>query len=84
MARALDIPPHWMTLQGFGAMERTILDEVLGFRPDFINPHLAHAAKASTAQPCHRTSLLPERRVMMQAWANHLEQLQTGETESGT
>ena len=31
--RALDIPKERMTMHGFRAMARTILDEVLGFRP---------------------------------------------------
>ena len=31
-----------MTMRGFRAMARTILDEVLGFRPDFIEHQLAH------------------------------------------
>ncbi len=43
--RALDIPSDRMTLHGFRAMARTILDEVLGFRPDFIEHQLAHALK---------------------------------------
>ena len=43
--RALDIPRDRMTLHGFRAMARTILDEVLGFRPDFIEHQLAHAVR---------------------------------------
>ena len=34
-----------MTMHGFRAMARTILDEVLGFRPDFIEHQLAHAVR---------------------------------------
>jgi len=34
-----------MTIHGFRAMARTILDEVLGFRPDFIEHQLAHKVK---------------------------------------
>ena len=43
--RALDIPRDRMTMHGFRAMARTILDEVLGFRPDFIEHQLAHAVR---------------------------------------
>ena len=43
--RALDIPPDRMTPHGFRAMARTILDEVLGFRPDFIEHQLAHRVR---------------------------------------
>jgi integrase len=38
-----------MTAHGFRAMARTILDEVLGFRPDFIEHQPAHAVKDPTA-----------------------------------
>ena len=42
--RPLGIPPERMTPHGFRAMARTILDEVLGFRPDFIEHQLAQRA----------------------------------------
>ena len=47
---ALDIPRDRMTLHGFRAMARTILDEVLGFRPDFIEHQLAHAVRDSNGR----------------------------------
>ena len=34
-----------MTMHGFRAMARIILDEVLGFRLDFIEHQLAHAVR---------------------------------------
>ena len=34
-----------MKMHGFRAMARTILDEVLGFRPEFIEHQLAHAVR---------------------------------------
>ena len=40
-----------MTLHGFRAMARTILDEVLGFRPDFIKHRLAHAVRDTNGRP---------------------------------
>ena len=64
--RALDIPRDRMTLHGFRAMARTILDEVLGFRPDFIEHQLAHAVRDPNGRAYNRTAFLPERRVMMQ------------------
>ncbi len=63
--RALDIPPDRMTMHGFRAMARTILDEVLGFRPDFIEHQLAHAVRDPNGRAYNRTAFLPERRVMM-------------------
>ena len=43
--RRLDISKDEMSGHGFRAMARTILDEVLGFRPDFIEHQLAHAVR---------------------------------------
>jgi hypothetical protein len=36
-------PEITLNIHGFRAMARTILDEVLGFRPEFIDHQLAHA-----------------------------------------
>ena len=81
--RALDIPKERMTMHGFRAMARTILDEVLGFRPDFIEHQLAHAVRDPNGRAYNRTAFLPERRVMMQAWADYLDGLRAGEIEPG-
>ena len=81
--RALDIPPDRMTLHGFRAMARTILDEVLGFRPDFIEHQLAHAVRDPNGRAYNRTAFLPERRVMMQTWADYLDRLREGEIDPG-
>ena len=77
--RALDIPKERMTMHGFRAMARTILDEVLGFRPDFIEHQLAHAVRDPNGRAYNRTAFLPERRMMMQAWADYLDRLRAGE-----
>jgi len=45
-------------------MARTILDEVLGFRPDFIEHQLSHAVRNPNRRAYNRTAFLPERRVM--------------------
>ena len=82
--RALDIPKDRMTMHGFRAMARTILDEVLGFRPDFIEHQLAHAVRDPNGRAYNRTAFLPERRVMMQDWADYLDRLRAGEAEPGT
>jgi integrase len=82
--RALDIPKERMTMHGFRAMARTILDEVLGFRPDFIEHQLAHAVRDPNGRAYNRTAFLPERRVMMQAWADYLDDLRAGKIEPGT
>lgn len=64
-----------ITGHGFRAMARTVLDEVLGFRPDFIEHQLAHAVRDPLGRAYNRTAHLAERKKMMQAWANYLDQL---------
>lgn len=60
---------------GFRAMARTILDEVLNYRVDWIEHQLAHAVKDANGRAYNRTSHLPERKKMMQGWADYLDQL---------
>ena len=60
---------------GFRAMARTVLDEVLGFRPDFIEHQLAHAVRDPLGRAYNRTAHLAERKKMMQAWASYLDAL---------
>lgn len=66
-----------MTAHGFRATARTILDEVLHYRADFIEHQLAHAVKDPNGRAYNRTAHLPERRNMMQGWANYLDVLVT-------
>ena len=52
---------------------------VHGFRPDFIEHQLAHAVRDPNGRTYNRTAFLPERRVMMQAWADYyLDRLRAG------
>lgn len=67
-----------MTGHGFRAMARTILDEVLHVRPDFIEHQLAHAVKDPNGRAYNRTAHLSERRKMMQKWADYLDGLKVG------
>lgn len=76
--RRLGIEKDEMTGHGFRAMARTILDEVLGFRPDYIEHQLAHAVRDPNGRAYNRTAHLPERKKMMQAWADYLDQLKSG------
>ena len=73
--RSLGIDRDEMTGHGFRAVARTLLDEVLGFRPDFIEHQLAHAVRDPNGRAYNRTTHLDERRRMMQAWADHLDHL---------
>ncbi|BBP01462.1 tyrosine-type recombinase/integrase [Sulfuriferula nivalis] len=76
--RRMGIPKDEMTGHGFRAMARTILDEVLGVRPDLIEHQLAHAVRDPLGRAYNRTSHLPERRKMMQQWADYLDKLKAG------
>jgi hypothetical protein len=64
-----------MTGHGFRAVARTILDEVLGVRPDYIEHQLAHAVRDPDGRAYNRTAHLPERRKMMQQWTDYLDKL---------
>lgn len=67
-----------MSGHGFRAMARTVLDEVLHFRPDYIEHQLAHAVKDPNGRAYNRTAHLAERRKMMVAWADYLDALKVG------
>jgi len=67
-----------MSGHGFRAVARTILDEVLGVRPDYIEHQLAHAVRDPNGRAYNRTAHLPERRKMMQQWADYLDKLKAG------
>ena len=67
-----------MSGHGFRAMARTVLDEVLHFRPDYIEHQLAHAVKDPNGRAYNRTAHFAERRKMMAAWADYLDGLRAG------
>jgi len=73
--RRMGISKDEMSGHGFRAMARTILDEELGFRPDFIEHQHAHAVRDPLGRAYNRTAHLPERRKMMQEWADYLDGL---------
>ncbi|WP_075257042.1 tyrosine-type recombinase/integrase [Herbaspirillum camelliae] len=76
--RRMDIGKDVMSGHGFRAMARTILDEVLGERVDLIEHQLAHAVRDPNGRAYNRTSHLPERKRMMQRWADYLDSLRVG------
>jgi integrase len=78
--RSLGISKEEMSGHGFRAMARTLLDEVLGFRPDFIEHQLAHAVRDPNGRAYNRTAHLAERKKMMQRWANYLDELKVSPT----
>lgn len=60
---------------GFRSSARTMLDEVLGFRVEWIEHQLAHAVRDALGRAYNRTTHLPQRREMMQQWADYLDVL---------
>ena len=75
--RYLGFEKEVITGHGFRAMARTILDEVLHVRPDFIEHQLAHAVRDPNGRAYNRTAHLEARRAMMQQWADYLDELRT-------
>jgi len=73
--RRMGYDKETMTGHGFRAMARTILDEVLHIRPDYIEHQLAHAVRDPNGRAYNRTAHLEERRKMMQIWADYLDGL---------
>lgn len=76
--RSLGIPKEGMSGHGFRAMARTVLDEVLGFRVDWIEHQMAHAVRDPNGRAYNRTAHLAGRRKMMQAWADWLDRQRGG------
>lgn len=73
--RRLGISKEEATGHGFRATARTLLDEVLGIRPDIIEHQLAHAVRDPNGRAYNRTAHLLERKKMMQSWADYLDNL---------
>jgi integrase len=71
--RELGIPKEELSIHGWRATARTLLDEVLGFRPDLIEHQLGHAVRDPLGRAYNRTKHLPERKKMMQDWADYLD-----------
>lgn len=80
--RKLGIGPEVQTAHGWRATARTLLDEVLKFRPDWIECQLAHAVRDPNGRAYNRTSFLSERHAMLQTWANYLDMLKTSAGEN--
>ena len=66
-----------MSGHGFRAMASTILHEQ-GWPSDIIERQLAHAERNSIKAAYNYAQHLPERRKMMQAWADYLDTLKSG------
>lgn len=75
--RRLGYTSDEMTGHGFRSMACTILNEQ-GWNRDAIERQLAHAERNNIRAAYNYAEYLPERRKMMQEWANYLDSLVSG------
>lgn len=66
-----------MTGHGFRSVASTLLNEQ-GYRHDVIERQLAHAEQNQVRAAYNRAEYLPERKKLMQEWANYLDTLKAG------
>ena len=62
-----------MTGHGFRAVASTVLNETGLFKPDVIERQLAHCDRNEVRGAYNRAEYLPDRKRMMQYWADYLE-----------
>jgi len=74
--RRLGYSSEEQTGHGFRSMASTLLNEQ-GFPPDVIELQLAHTECNKVRAAYNKAQRLPERRKMMQAWADYLDRLRT-------
>lgn len=67
-----------ITGHGFRAMARTLLHERLNMDPHIIEHQLAHKVPDALGNAYNRTKFIEQRREMMQAWADYLDELKAG------
>jgi integrase len=66
-----------MSGHGFRSMASTLLNEQ-GWNRDAIERQLAHAERNSVRAAYNYAEFMPERKKMMQAWADYLEGIKAG------
>ena len=69
-ASGIDSDKH--TSHGYRSTARTILDEVFGYRIDWIEQQLSHKVKDSNGRAYNRTKHLDGRTKMMQHWSDYI------------
>lgn len=72
-----------MTAHGFRGMASILLHE-LGWPSDVVERQLSHAERNSVKAAYNHAEHLPERRRMMQAWADHLDKLRRAQSPKAT
>ncbi|OEU70808.1 MAG: hypothetical protein BA863_11910 [Desulfovibrio sp. S3730MH75] len=76
--RLLGYSKEEITGHGFRSMASTNLNEN-GWKPDVIERQLAHVEGNSVRAAYNHADYLPERRKMMQWWADYLDALKNGD-----
>lgn len=72
--RRMGYEKHEMTTHGFRSMASTLLNEQ-GYNRDWIERQLAHGERDEVRAAYNYAQYLPERRKMMQEWADYLDTL---------
>lgn len=72
--RRLGYAQDELTGHGFRSMASTLLNQ-MGWDKDWIERQLAHSERNSVRAAYNFADFLPQRQIMMQAWADYLDQL---------
>ncbi len=65
-----------MTGHGFRALAMSTIKQKLGYRHEVVDRQLAHLPKGKINQAYDRADFLGERKVMMQQWADYIDEVQ--------
>jgi integrase len=69
-----------MTGHGFRALAMSTIKEQLGYRHEVIDRQLSHAPKSMVQRAYDRAKFLDERKIMMQDWADYLDNIALNKT----
>lgn len=77
--RRLDFGKDDHVAHGFRAMARTMMEEQLhGIPKEIVEAQLAHGKSGPLGSAYDRAEYMPQRRQVMQTWADYLDKLRTG------
>lgn len=70
-----------LQIHGLRAMARTMIRQELGFDAEYIERQMSHSVKGPLGSAYDRTTFMPERRQMLEAWADYLDRLKAGQAD---
>lgn len=73
--KSIGYGPDIITPHGFRAMARTLLDEELGYRPEWIETQLHHLLTTPNGTAYDRAAFISDRTKMMQHWNDFLNEI---------